>query len=247
MTENLVDDTTTLVQVMDWRCQATSNYLDWLWPGFSIPYVVTRPHRVNKQSHSKHVDYACVCEWLVVDRPTLFYCKCHRAAICSNNVDDTELLAQYYVTTDVIRYRIATMILMLYDHWTNIDICDMYFKSAGRCNNNDNTWPLIVYRRFCKTSSCSYIADGRSDNSLAKWMWISFLWGFCWIVPEQACFSLSIFCFTSRVWTNRIEHNRHQVNCRILHFCGSINQEPRWTICLSFALLIIFIYFMANA
>ena len=44
---DLIDDKSTLVQVMAWCRQATSHYLNQCWPRSPTPYGVTRPQRVN--------------------------------------------------------------------------------------------------------------------------------------------------------------------------------------------------------
>ena len=41
---DLTDDKSTLVQVIAWCCQATSQYLSQCWPRFMSPYGVTRQH-----------------------------------------------------------------------------------------------------------------------------------------------------------------------------------------------------------
>ena len=43
----LIDDKSTLVQVMAWCRQATSHYLSQCWPGYMSPYGITRPWWVN--------------------------------------------------------------------------------------------------------------------------------------------------------------------------------------------------------
>ena len=48
MPQNPFDDKSTLVKVMAWCCQATSHYLNQLWPRFMSPYGITRPQWVNK-------------------------------------------------------------------------------------------------------------------------------------------------------------------------------------------------------
>ena len=45
---HLIDDKSTLVQVMAWCRQATSHYLSQCWPRSRSPYGVTRPQWVNK-------------------------------------------------------------------------------------------------------------------------------------------------------------------------------------------------------
>ena len=47
MSEDFIHDTSTLVQVMAWCCQATSHYLSQCWPIFMLPYGITRPQWVN--------------------------------------------------------------------------------------------------------------------------------------------------------------------------------------------------------
>ena len=47
MPQNPFDDTSTLVQVMDWCRLATSHYLIQCWPKFMLPYGITRPQWVN--------------------------------------------------------------------------------------------------------------------------------------------------------------------------------------------------------
>ena len=47
MSLDLIDDQSTLVQVIAWCCQATSHYLSQCWPRSLLPYGVTRPHWVN--------------------------------------------------------------------------------------------------------------------------------------------------------------------------------------------------------
>ena len=47
MSLNLIDDKSTLVQVMAWCCRATSHYLNQCWPISMSPYGITRPQRVN--------------------------------------------------------------------------------------------------------------------------------------------------------------------------------------------------------
>ena len=47
MSLDLIDDKSTLVQVMVWCCQATSHYLSQCWPRSMSPYGVTRPQWVN--------------------------------------------------------------------------------------------------------------------------------------------------------------------------------------------------------
>ena len=48
-TRDLVDDKSTLVQVMAWCRQATSHYLSQCWPSSVSPSGITRPQWVNKQ------------------------------------------------------------------------------------------------------------------------------------------------------------------------------------------------------
>ena len=43
MPQDLIDDKSTLLQVMAWCHQATSHYLNQCWPRFPTPYGVTRP------------------------------------------------------------------------------------------------------------------------------------------------------------------------------------------------------------
>ena len=45
--QDFIDGKSTLVQVMVWCRQATSNYLSQCWPRSLSPYGVTRPQRVN--------------------------------------------------------------------------------------------------------------------------------------------------------------------------------------------------------
>ena len=45
--QDLTDDKSTLVQVMAWCRQATSQYLSQCWPRSMLPYGVTRPQWVN--------------------------------------------------------------------------------------------------------------------------------------------------------------------------------------------------------
>ena len=44
---DLIDDKSTLVQLMAWRCQATSHYLSQCWPRSMSPKGITRPQWVN--------------------------------------------------------------------------------------------------------------------------------------------------------------------------------------------------------
>ena len=44
---DLIDDKSTLLQVMAWCCQAASHYLSQCWPRSVLPYGVTRPQWVN--------------------------------------------------------------------------------------------------------------------------------------------------------------------------------------------------------
>ena len=66
MPQNLIDDKSTLVQVMSWCRQATSHYLNQCWPRSATPYGITRPQWVNtnpmnwlynhnKTNHNKNV------------------------------------------------------------------------------------------------------------------------------------------------------------------------------------------------
>ena len=48
MPRDLIDDKSTLVQVMAWCRQATSHYLSLCWPSSMSPYAVTRPPWVNE-------------------------------------------------------------------------------------------------------------------------------------------------------------------------------------------------------
>ena len=50
MPQDLTDDKSTLVQVMAWCRQATSNYLYQCWPRSPTPYGVTRSQWVNSSS-----------------------------------------------------------------------------------------------------------------------------------------------------------------------------------------------------
>ena len=43
----LIDDKSTLVQVMVWCCQATNHYVNQSWPSSMSPYGVTRPHWIQ--------------------------------------------------------------------------------------------------------------------------------------------------------------------------------------------------------
>ena len=45
-------DKSTLVQVMNWCCQATSHYLNQCWPSSMSPYGVTRPQWVKSRELS---------------------------------------------------------------------------------------------------------------------------------------------------------------------------------------------------
>ena len=47
MPEDLIDEKSTLIQVMAWCRQATSHYLKQCWPGSMTPNGVTRGHWVN--------------------------------------------------------------------------------------------------------------------------------------------------------------------------------------------------------
>ena len=47
MSQDRIDDKSTLVQVMAWCRQATSHYLSQCWPRSVLPYGVTRPQWVN--------------------------------------------------------------------------------------------------------------------------------------------------------------------------------------------------------
>ena len=49
MSLDLIDDKSTLVQVMAWCHQATSHYLSQCWPRSLSPYGVTRPQWVNPE------------------------------------------------------------------------------------------------------------------------------------------------------------------------------------------------------
>ena len=58
MPQNLLDDQSTLVQVMAWGCQATSHYLSQCWPRSLLPHGITRwqwvtirPPKVSKLQH----------------------------------------------------------------------------------------------------------------------------------------------------------------------------------------------------
>ena len=55
MSLDLSDDKSTLVQVMAWCHQATSNYLSQCWPRSMSPYGVTRPQWVKKVL--RHVEH----------------------------------------------------------------------------------------------------------------------------------------------------------------------------------------------
>ena len=62
------DDKSTLVQVMAWCCQATSNYLSQCWPRCLSPYGVTRPQWVNLScadiiltKHKMYLHLASIC------------------------------------------------------------------------------------------------------------------------------------------------------------------------------------------
>ena len=46
--QDLIDNKSTLVQVMAWCCQATSQYLSQCWHGSLTPYGIIRPQWVNK-------------------------------------------------------------------------------------------------------------------------------------------------------------------------------------------------------
>ena len=50
MPQNLTDDQSTLVQVMAWCRQATSQYLNQCWPRSPTPYGVTRPQWVKDEN-----------------------------------------------------------------------------------------------------------------------------------------------------------------------------------------------------
>ena len=49
---DLIDDKSTLVQVMAWCCQATSHYLSQCWPRSMSQYGITRPQWVNISCHA---------------------------------------------------------------------------------------------------------------------------------------------------------------------------------------------------
>ena len=54
MPQNLTDDKSTLVQVMAWRHQATSHYLNQCWLRFSTPHGITRPQWVNSLASERY-------------------------------------------------------------------------------------------------------------------------------------------------------------------------------------------------
>ena len=82
---DIIDDKSTLVQVMAWCRQATSHYLSQCWPRFMSPYVATRPQWVN--FHLPISTEFFYMTWLTVsflilkwyDEPLL---SCHLVKIC---------------------------------------------------------------------------------------------------------------------------------------------------------------------
>ena len=51
--QDLTDDKSTLVEVMAWCRQATSQYLSQCWPSSLSPYGITRPQWVNSLTHAR--------------------------------------------------------------------------------------------------------------------------------------------------------------------------------------------------
>ena len=66
MSLDLIDDNSTLVQVMAWCRQATSHYLSQCWPRSLSPYGVTRPQWVNFYLHPVLI-YAQNCVIFIAD------------------------------------------------------------------------------------------------------------------------------------------------------------------------------------
>ena len=66
----IIDDKSTLVQVMAWCQQATSHYLSPCWPGSTSPYGVTRPQGVNDSKRNPQWNLNCeptlLVRWLFV-------------------------------------------------------------------------------------------------------------------------------------------------------------------------------------
>ena len=62
--QNSTDDKSTLVQVMAWCHQATSNYLSQCWPRNLSPYGVTRPQWVKKMTWWL---YSVILSWLIIN------------------------------------------------------------------------------------------------------------------------------------------------------------------------------------
>ena len=61
--QDLTDDKSTLVQVMAWCRQATSQYLSQCWPSSLWPYGVTKPQRVKALTLSKMADIFQTTFW----------------------------------------------------------------------------------------------------------------------------------------------------------------------------------------
>ena len=55
MPANLVDDKSTLVQVMAWCHQETSYYMNWCWPRFLISQSLTREHWVKRKMATEYM------------------------------------------------------------------------------------------------------------------------------------------------------------------------------------------------
>ena len=71
----LSDDKSTLVQVMAWCRQATSQYLSQCWPGSLSPYGVTRPQWVKKLPTSAWREYIGNYILIIVFRPSSILTK----------------------------------------------------------------------------------------------------------------------------------------------------------------------------
>ena len=74
MPRDLIDDKSTLVQVMAWCRQATSHYLNQCWPKYPMPYGVTRPQWVNfKTNNMKMLSTLwALSDWLLLESPKKF-------------------------------------------------------------------------------------------------------------------------------------------------------------------------------
>ena len=130
MSLDLIEDKSTLVQVMAWCCQATSHYLSQCWLRSLPPYGVTRPQWVKKISiwvrswrcSSPNASWFC-CQLIAkpgnktVPQPWPYpYLVSNTSILCPFNPLNTSLLSIVFRST-TLPLEITTTLLFLVTFW----------------------------------------------------------------------------------------------------------------------------------